>query len=523
MPPKSPVLPVPPKSKLGICSRILRPIQTTKPICWFLAVIVVMFYSQRSRKVIMEASKTWDRQNKVIELFRDVLYDRYLTVGSDPYKSEEYNTFNENTFVKILQELYNMDSRNFPNNPKDNEGYYMVYYLCKLHTLLGIDYKAFDYEPSSQDIYYSSINKEFDSIYKSTIPHKPDIPYLLHPNVGVYEDDGRAPSILIITRFTLLTPFANNNIVDDDIKRELSSMKQKITYNGYEYNLDSVHLLNLNTGCKHSIVGITCKNKKFIFNGHPLYNRNFPCVLIQHNWNIQKDRDFYLSSKDCELHDDPQPDSLKHRYNFSKVVLSEGDQRGFIYVRKNASRDTSNSLEKDVEKYFETRKEAAILEEEIERARLLYDEKERKEIEAEAKRKEEIERAKLRYEEKERKEIEAEAILEAKRKEAIRLFYEKIENKKQETKKKHQELQKEARMYLDKQQKERELLIKEEDNFASNLKNIEAFMAKLKLDDIKRKRKSSSNSSPKLITQTPKKQYTRASPPKKANTKGKDI
>ena len=502
MPPKSPVLPVPPKSKLGICSRILRPIQTTKPICWFLAVIVVMFYSQRSRKVIMEASKTWDRQNKVIELFRDVLYDRYLTVGSDPYKSEEYNSFNENTFVKILQELYNMDSRNFPNNPKDNEGYYMVYYLCKLHTLLGIDYKAFDYEPSSQDIYYSSINKEFDSIYKSTIPHKPDIPYLLHPNVGVYEDDGRAPSILIITRFTLLTPFANNNIVDDDVKRQLTSMKQKITYNGFEYNLDSVHLLNLNTGCKHSIVGITCKNKKFIFNGHPMYNRNFPCVLIQHNWNIKKDRDFYLSSKDCELHDDPQPDSLKHRYNFSKVVLSEGDQRGFIYVRKDASRDTSNSLEKDVEKYFETRKEAAILEEEIERAR-------------------------LRYEEKERKEIEAEAILEAKRKEAIRLFYEKIENKKQETKKKQQELQKEARMYLEKQQKERELLIKEEDNFASNLKNIEAFMAKLKLDDIKRKRKrkrkSSSNSSPKLITQTPKKQYTRASPPKKANTKGKDI
>ena len=385
--PKSPVLPKSPKSpktpNLGICSRILRPIQTTKPICWFLAVIVSMFYSQRSRKVIMEASKTWDRQNKVIELFRDVLYDRYLTVGSDPYKSEEYNTFNENTFVKILQELYDMDSRNFPNNPKDNVGYYMVYYLCKLHTLLGIDYKAFDYELSSQDIYYSSINKEFDSIYKSisnTIPHKPDIPYLLHPNVGVYKDDGYAPSILIITRFPLLTPFVNNKIVDDDIKKELTSMKQKITYNGFEYILDSVHLLNLNTGCKHSIVGMTCKNKKFIFNGHPMYNRNFPCVLIQHNWNIQKDRDFYLSSKDCELHDDTQPDSLKHCYNFSKVVLSEGDQRGFIYVRKNASRDTSASKESDVEKYRQGR-EVVRLEEEIERARLLYEEKEKEQLE----------------------------------------------------------------------------------------------------------------------------------------------
>ena len=71
------------------------------------------------------------------------------------------------------------------------------------------------------------------------------------------------------------------------------------------------------------------------------------------------------------------------------------------------------------------------------------------------------------------------------------------------------------------------MLIKE-DNFASNLKNIEAFMANLTVDDRgkpKRKRKSSSNgngSSPKLIPQPPKKQDRRASP-KKAKEKAKTI
>ena len=98
--------------------------QKTKPICWFLAIIVSMFYSQRSRKVMMEASKKWDRQNKVIELFRDLLYDRYLIVGSDPHKSEEHKTFNEDTFVKILQGLYEKDNIRFPYNHRYNKPYY---------------------------------------------------------------------------------------------------------------------------------------------------------------------------------------------------------------------------------------------------------------------------------------------------------------------------------------------------------------------------------------------------------------
>ena len=522
MPPKPSVPLVPPKSKLGICSRILRPMQTTRGICWFLTVIVIMFYSQRSRRVIMEASKTWNRRNKVIKLFIDLLYGRYLTVGSDPYKDEEHETFNEDTFIEILQRLYDMDSSNFPINPKDDDkGYYVDSYLCKLYTLLGVDYKAFDYDPISKDIYYSSINKEFDSIYKSisnTIPHSSDLPYLLDPNVGVYKDDGHAPSILIISRFPLLTPFANNKIVDDDVKSKLTSMNEKITYNGYEYNLDSVHISNMEKGCKHSIVGMTCKNKKFIFNGHPLNNNNFPCVLIPHNWNIRNDRDFYLSSKDCELHYDPQRESLSISYNFS-----QGYQRGFIYVRKNAIRDTSNSLEEDVEKYFETRKDVVRLEEEIERARLLYEEKERKEIEArkeqmrrfslfsEKRKKEDQERRRLFFEEKEREKQEK---LQKEREKQEK--QEKQEKLQRELLEREEKQQRELLEREEKQQRERELRIKE-DNFASNLKNIEAFMAKLKLDDRrepKRKRNSGSNSSPKLI----KKQDIRASP-QKAKTK----
>ena len=342
MPPKSPVPPKSPKpSNLGICSRILRPMQKYKNICWFLAIIVAMFYSQRSRKVMMDSSKTWDRQNKVIELFRDLLYDRYLTVGSDPYKDEEHKTFNENTFVEILKQLYNMDSRKFPYNPIYNKTYYVNSYLCKLYTLLGVDYKMFEimHLRGRDSFYYSRLNIDA-------------------PRIALYEDDGLAPSILMIANHCHpnYKPSENNEIKDGKVNDELYYFIEDETYNGFKYSLDSVILMNTNIqSSNHFIVGLTCKKKKYVYNGLPYMGRNFPCVLIPHNWNILKDRDFYLSSNDCELHDTPQPNSSDRSYNFSEGYII------YIYVRKNESRDTSASKESDVEKYLRERKEAAIL------------------------------------------------------------------------------------------------------------------------------------------------------------------
>jgi len=307
----------------------------------------------------MESSKTWDIRSKagvertVFSLFRKLLYGNYLIVGDEPANSDEYKTFNENTFVEILKQLREMNNKEFPYNPDDNEPYYMDSYIYKLYNLFGVDCKMFDYIPERQELYYSSINKDVD----------------------VYKDDKHAPTILIITIEGFLIQFENNKIYDDKVIRELTSMKEEITYNGVGYILDSVYLGNANdTDLNHAIVGMTCKKKKFVFNGEPVKNeRNFPCVLMRHDWNILQDRDFYLWDNDCELHDKPTK-ADENRYNFS-----EGKRRSFIYVRKNESRDTSVSKETDVEKYRQEQREAMLLEkvkleEEIKKARLRYEE-----------------------------------------------------------------------------------------------------------------------------------------------------
>jgi hypothetical protein len=430
MPPKPPKQSKQPK--LGICSHILRPTQKYKNICWFLAIIVIMFYSQRSRKVIMESSKTWDIRSKagvertVFSLFRKLLYERYLIVGDEPANSNEYKTFNENTFVEILKQLRVMNNKAFPYNPDDNEPYFMDSYIYKLYNLLGVDCKMFDYIPDTHELYYSSINKEFDrNISISSIDNKkPYIqglpPYILSTDVYVYKDDKHAPTILIITIEGFLIQFKNNKIYDDKVFRELTSMKEEITYNGVGYILDSVYLVNANeTDLNHAIVGMTCKKKKFVYNGEPVNKRNFPCVLMRHDWNILQDRDFYLWDNDCELHDKPTK-ADENRYNFS-----EGKRRRFIYVRKNESRDTSVSKETDVEKYRQEQRdaisreqiEAMLLEKarlekvKLEKTRLRYEEqmkeeerrnaiaRERKERRDAARLEEEIKKARLRYEE----------------------------------------------------------------------------------------------------------------------------
>ena len=155
-------------------------------------------------------------------------------------------------------------------------------------------------------------------------------------------------------------PSENNEIKDGKVNDELYYFIEDETYNGFKYSLDSVILMNTNIqSSNHFIVGLTCKKKKYVYNGLPYMGRNFPCVLIPHNWNILKDRDFYLSSNDCELHDTPQPNSSDRSYNFSEGYII------YIYVRKNESRDTSASKESDVEKYLRERKEAAILDKPI--------------------------------------------------------------------------------------------------------------------------------------------------------------
>ena len=342
----------------GICSRILTPKQVG-PICWFMAAFVAMFYSQRSRKKLIEASKSWNKKKEIFTLLKQVLDDKYLKTESR--ESKDYEKFSDDTFGKILTLLYKENKYVFPYNPKVIVGgFHSEIYMGKLYKLLNVDYRMYDYCKSNNNLYYSYLNEEFDSMeYK--ISKKNIQMYVNNNTIFKYSDidaNIRPPEILmvVVREEEVFKGFFPYTIIKEgDTKANLTSMNETIFYKGVEYNLDSTVLANWNINKKngHAIAGITCKKNKYVYNGwtrtsmDPVMakiaiTRNIPCELMKYDWNIRFNNDFCLNTTICIPDIMKRVNKLKKSdvcFNFSK------GKRILVYVRKEVAVNTS--IEKD--------------------------------------------------------------------------------------------------------------------------------------------------------------------------------
>ena len=356
------------ETKKGICSRILTPKQVG-PICWFMATFVAMFYSQRSRKLLLEASKSWDvkkgifpifwnNRKKLFTLLKQVLDDKYLKTENRESKDyKNYKRFSDNTFGKILTLLNRIDKKSFPYIPNYiRGGFELEYYIGKLYKLLNIDYILYDYNPADDVLLYSYLNENLNKA-----SYRIERRYIVIEVDGdrkfkyVEEDIIPPPILMVIVRHeadkgnaTFNSFLFPNNTIDEGVTKEnLKSMKEQIFFKGVEYNLDAVLLANWNIGIGHAIAGITCKKKKYIYNGwtrtsmdpsmvNQLITRKIPCELMKYDWNVKNDGDFCLNTAKCI------PEALQHQlkntdicFNFSKGT------RLLIYVRKDSNHNTS--------------------------------------------------------------------------------------------------------------------------------------------------------------------------------------
>ena len=349
----------------NICSHILTPKQVG-PICWFMATFVAMFYSQRSRKILLEASKGWNKKKALFTLLKHVLDDKYLKVESK--ESDDYKKFKDDTFLNILSYLNIENKKSFPYDPKKvSGGFHPEFYIGKLYKLLNVDYKMFDYFGKENIMAYSYLNEEYKlltyTIEKKKIAYDFDFQNLIG-KVQNCPENNYAPPILIITvtdtgEALFYNNILKNNIINDVAKKDsLKSMQEQIYYNGKEYNLDSVILTNwnINKYNGHAIAGITCKKNKYVYNGwtrtsmdpvmaNKIITRKIPCELMKYNWDVIKNNDFCLNTAKCI------PEVLKKKlktrdicFNFSK------GKKLLIYVRKDAKSETSGDKDANIVK-----------------------------------------------------------------------------------------------------------------------------------------------------------------------------
>jgi hypothetical protein len=367
---KSPPIKIKEVSK-NTCSRILTPKQVG-PICWFMATFVAMFYSQRSRKILLDASKGWDikkgkfkiflnNREKLFALLKQILDDKYLKTKSK--EGKDYKKFSDNTFGKILALLNKVDMKAFPYKPKYIfGGFSPLGYIGKLYKLLNVDYIMFEYNLYDKVLAYSFFNEEFNNNILYYIKESKILPYFFQNKTFNYVEENIPPPpiLMVIVRNTdywteyYYNGFFPNNIINNgDTKKNITSMEETIYYRGVEYHLDSVILVNWNENliANHSIAGITCKQEKYIYNGwtrttmdtamaNILFTRNIPCELMPHNWKIKEGYDFCLNTKDCI------PDALRDKLSLVHSELCFNFSKGtrlLIYVKKNNKSYTSSS------------------------------------------------------------------------------------------------------------------------------------------------------------------------------------
>jgi len=321
-----------------------------------MAAFVAMFYSQRSRKILLDTSKGWNKKKELFTILKHILDDKYLKTESR--ESEDYRKFSDDTFGKVLSLLHKENKKLFPYKPKAiSGGFNPEYYIGRLYKLLNVDYRMYDYNIADNVFAYSFLNEEFnnDVIYKVV---KKNINTYFQSNAAfkyIEEDITPPPILMVILRNDNKNTnfykdlFPNNIINEGATKETLKSMQEQIVYKGVEYNLDSVLLANWNINKKngHAIAGISCKKDKYVYNGwtrtsmdpvmvNKEFARKIPCELMKYDWNIKYNGDFCLNPAKCI------PDSLKHKlkehdicFNFSK------GKRILVYVRKDAKSDTS--------------------------------------------------------------------------------------------------------------------------------------------------------------------------------------
>jgi len=325
--------------------------------CWFNAFLMATLYSQYSRKILINASKKWNKKDKFLNILRYILkknyndpsiayyynqiqpqlllfkflkkYDKYVELAMKEKIKKNITNFGWNNFY-FPTFLRNLDSKTldiyYDKNTNSN--------IVNFHKNLKMKYENninIKYNYSKIDI-----KKERDELLK-IINEIPNYIVVFHSDLCVLK--------IINDGYNLLKKYhkdegdvydlSSYNIYINGIKE----YKDIIIFNGIKYKLDSCLIENFDKGVdKHSIVGITCNNNRYVYNGwtkktfDPAMKNDevkkgdkFPCSLMKYDWDLRKDETFCLNAKLCKLDFDNKQNNLC--FSFAK-----GD-RILIYVR----------------------------------------------------------------------------------------------------------------------------------------------------------------------------------------------
>ena len=326
------------------CTKRLTIFPQYKGTCWFNALLMATLYSQRSRKLILSKSDAWDIRIKIFKVFRHILKHKYV---KSKYPEKDFKFFDEVRPENILQMLYRFNRNEFMFN-KYNRGFATECYISQFYRLLGASCMML--LKSNDTIMYDPYNHIKSVKFLKKRQFSVSFDYKKISTIQNYLND--VPDVLLVrikNSDNILRDYVSNNHTNNN---NVNSLENTIVYNNIEYELDSVILSNWNqTPSGHSIAGITCKNKRYVYNGWTINSidpalksksglSKIPCELMDFEWDLKKNVEFCINAKECKL--DKIFNDVPNRTCFS---FNKG-KRILVYIKKNVNKLKSPSLSK---------------------------------------------------------------------------------------------------------------------------------------------------------------------------------
>lgn len=279
--------------------------------CWFNAIMMMMFWSQGMRNLILSKMKDWkkdagDRRLKTIhDTFKDILLNHYYTTNNP----EVFDALYPEHMLKLLHQY---DPKRFIYDATDN-------YVGGR----GLDYIAYmlDLLHIRQESLSLLVHKNIALVHASHHDRNMSFDRRSKKIIEVVTEKKPVPPNPVFIYFTLLSTDVDEyyqtksvfKVWDAKGHGELDLYNGVMMFNGQRYRIDSVSLANFNANqCSkgHAIAGVTCNNKRYLYNGWTNITNDpsqmsrdgnpAPCELMDYDWLRNKD-DLCINAKQCKM------------------------------------------------------------------------------------------------------------------------------------------------------------------------------------------------------------------------------
>ena len=370
---------MPKQKKLDFdCKNIKVIPQFAEDTCWFNAILMASLYSQRSRKLMKLMSKKWKSKETIYKIIKIIIFKLY----KNPEKIERFfKKIRPSLLVlKMLRYFKDLDFINkIRKNIKKNiyAFAWTILYISHFYKYLGLKCLDLTYLTETKTAYTnlmdyititSSDNKTLSYIFnKEKFIHDANLNKI---NYGF--KNGEYPDIIVLYHGSLTsslgaksrrmlyeisemvkaqkrgekvfkydTNYYSQFKLDTYIKKHtgIDTYEDTITLNGIKYELDSCLISNYNDIPKHAIVGITCNNESYIYNGWEFNKQDkkfTTCPLWKFHWDLKSNKRFCLSKVDCDLYQENLDTKHKKTQCYS---FSEGN-RVLVYIRSDSKKKT---------------------------------------------------------------------------------------------------------------------------------------------------------------------------------------